>query len=396
MLTMAATQLADQLRTSETPSTLMPSPSVLASLLHHGQLITKDYRSQLREAYHLPQFQSYTMDKFGWTASVYSSVDWSAIAAAHKRRPVHQQIRLSKFMYGWLPIGRTRTRIDPTCSDKCPSCHGRFESSVHLLRCRAQSRRILRVCQLDTLRHFLQEWHTPPAVSRILLAGLHRLRDDPSPTLALAMADGNATLRNAIQTQNLIGWNRLPLGFIAADFLSAAMTIPHEPAATTRHSHRHTRSRRSYIQRQQLHHDANARLHDPDDPQSQPKKRRERRPLSWSAKFVTAMWNFFEEQWQVRNKDLHGHDDAETASLQLTRLHSEVDRLYALQDSLLFADRIIFSKSIDEIKQLSLPSLEIWLQHVNNSMNRCFLDAADHPPAQRLLTDYFSSDTGIT
>ena len=226
LLLCATTQLSTQLLNTTPPPVLSPAPSTTATVLIDNQVVNHNYRFHLRQAFHLPKLRQHLMNKHGWTSHEFDDVHWAAIHAAYRRRTVNQQLRTTKFMYGWLPIGRTRTRIDPTLSDKCPSCFGRFESSVHLVRCQAPARRVLRTCQLDTLRNFLHEWRTPPEVTTAILTGLHRLNRDPDPEVDPNLAGDNTLLRRAITVQNSLGWNQFVLGFIAEDFHHAAQSAP--------------------------------------------------------------------------------------------------------------------------------------------------------------------------
>ena len=405
ILRCASAQLSTQLLSQDGPEQLTPAPATTVTVLIDNKVLNSNYRYHLRQAYHLPKLREYLQEKFGWTQQDFSDVHWAAIHAAYRRRTVNQQLRTTKFMYGWLPIGRTRKRIDPRSTDKCPSCFGRFESSLHLLRCPDNARRVLRTCQLDTLRAFLEEWRTPPPVSRVLLTGLHRLQRDPNPWIDPAMAGDDSLLRRAIVVQNSLGWDKIVLGFIASDFHYAAIVpLPPQPRQSRQCRHRrHAPAPQPAIPalfQPQDHppvQGASGLSDDPLAPPLEPTKKRDKHPLFWGAKLVTAMWNFFEEHWATRNEALHGHTESETASSKLSRLHQEVDDIYATKDSLLFADRILLDKPIEDIKSMSVQTLEVWLHHVRLALDRCLLDAAETPDSQQLVTDFFSPlSPGIT
>ena len=392
MLLQATTQLSLQIATPPEPTDLLPCPSSDATLLVGTKVINNNFRFHLRQAYHLPLFRSYALDKFGWSTTTFDNINWDAISCAYKKRSVNQQLRTTKFMYGWLPVGRLRTRIDPLADDRCPSCFGRNETNIHLLRCTAPQRRTLRTCQLDTLRAFLDEWKTPAPVKRVILIGLARLRLDPRPSLELSLSNGDPLLRKAIESQNAIGWQNFLLGFISSD-LHYAATRPLPPAPRIP---RAARPRRSSHAAHTVDHPPLAGTAPDSNPLDAAQPKRDKHPLTWGGKLVTLMWNYFEEHWLTRNSDLHGLTPQDTASIKLSRLHLEVDRIYQLHDSLLFEDRQILDKPIDDIKSMSFRSLSAWIHHVNTSINRCLADAAEVPSSQRRITDFFSADTGIT
>ena len=250
----------------------------------------------------------------------------------------------------------------------------------------------------------MKQWKTNSQVIKVILRGLHRLAQDPRPEVDPALAGDNTILRQAIKRQNSIGWHKLVLGFLSSDFEFCA-TMP-DPNPGPRRRHRRTRSAPPAVSLVPL-----APIIRPptDQPGQDPKtphaldqlysktpRKRRHPPLSWSAKLISAIWNHFEEQWDLRNQDLHGHTPTESTAILRQRLFLEVDEIYEQASALSYADQPFLSRPIDDIKAMSNSSIQTWLHHVSNTINQCLLDYTELDHGQTVLTDFFIENSGVT
>ena len=64
---------------------------------------------------------AYAADKFGWTDNqAIATINWRAIERAKKRLDLSTSIRTTKFMYGWLNVGRQKGEMGG--DHICPCC----------------------------------------------------------------------------------------------------------------------------------------------------------------------------------------------------------------------------------------------------------------------------------
>lgn len=126
-------------------------------------------------------------------------------------------------------------------------------------------------------------------------------------------------LQIAIRAQSQIGWHHFLVGRIAHEFQTAVNTaIRHAPMTT-------------YLQN------------------------------SWTINFIHTLWDIFEDEWEARNRALHGATEAETMARQKAKLIRTVEYLYATKNDLPENVRTALQRPIEKIIQLPTAHLRTWV-----------------------------------
>jgi hypothetical protein len=255
----------------------LPIPAERVTLrIANSAVVSNNFTTTITTAHRLPSLQLHQCTRHSWTASTYSNIHWSAYYRSFKKRKLTSQLRIQKFSNGWLPVGRTRHRINPDDPDSCPSCLGRNETCDHVMRCREHHRAVLHSSQIDDLKDHLVKTKTPRPMAAAIVQGITGWYRDPNYQIPLPRCNPvrpNIVLRKALTDQNAIGWGRMYSGQISQDFQTV---------------HNVDRPRGS--------HDGNANAACLSD---------------WTSELITLLFDHFEDQWKLRNEALHGRDDAE-------------------------------------------------------------------------------------
>lgn len=271
------------------------------------------------------------LKKEGWSELQYNSVHWGAIDFATTKLPLHVQIRLSKFVYNWLPIGERRQSIQPTASTLCPSCENTTETTDHLLSCMDVVRREHRDDYMLELDNHLKEIRTPAPLATILSTAIPAAANDPDyqhPELT-----GNTArtrlLNIAIRHQNSIGWRQAFKGRIVREFQLYVNSVLYNRPVNT------------HLQR------------------------------SWTSDLILWLWNFFEEQWDLRNKAIHGDSPEEQRAKVHQRLQARARKLYEHKPNLSYRDQQMLSRPLESVLKYSATLLYNWLAITEPAIQKC-------------------------
>jgi hypothetical protein len=318
-------------------------------------LVSNKYTSALTTAHRLPPLKLHHCTRNKWTDSTYSSIHWPAYFRSFKKRPLTSQLRIQKFSFGWLPVGRIRHRIDPDNPDSCPSCLGRNETCEHIMRCRERRRADLHTSQIDDLKDHLVKTKTPRPLTTAIIQGVTGFYRDPNYQIPIPRynpINPNTVLRQGLNDQNAIGWGRMYTGHISQDFQT---------------------------------------VHNVDRPRGSHDRHANAATLSdWTSKLITLLFDQVEDQWKLRNEALHGRDRAEHSLFHRALLCAKATRLYAQAEHLMAIDRPLFSRPLTTIHDLPTHSLEVWILQVEPTLLRCLSDAKEHhAQTNTTIDDYF-------
>ena len=139
----------------------------------------------------------------GWSATRFAQVEWKAINAALASKPDMYGIWLAKQASGWCATRKNVARIQDSLDDKCPNCQQHQETSSHLNRCPDNGRTLLFKEGVEKLAAWMnQDNRTDPALAYwiekyLLLRGCNSFA---------SMGTMNTSLRQAAESQDLIGW----------------------------------------------------------------------------------------------------------------------------------------------------------------------------------------------
>jgi hypothetical protein len=191
----------------------------LAYLRHGGTIINKQYDKAIAHAYNWPKFTRYCCGKFLWNTKTFQSVNWKAFQHQGKKLGVNQQTHLLKFVYEWLPIGKTLVQIDSSASPICPSCNTITETHNHIFKCKNPNRQQITnkcIAQIDQIN---RKWAVPTQITRQILSQLTSWASDTPVTVEPVAI--NPVHTNALQAQTKVVWGCFLKGFIASDLQSA-------------------------------------------------------------------------------------------------------------------------------------------------------------------------------
>ena len=96
-------------------------------------MVTTEMKEQIQYAAQLPQMKKYIKKMFRCTEEAFEEINWGALGRAKKRLKLHQSIRTSKMIYGWLNIGVQKKYMGQDST--CPCCGNATETQIHLYRC---------------------------------------------------------------------------------------------------------------------------------------------------------------------------------------------------------------------------------------------------------------------
>ena len=81
-----------------------------------------------------PILQQYGCIRLNLTMEVYLNINWQAIARARAKHPIQKVVRISKMIYGWMPVGHNKVKCN-LASSRCPCCNAQDETFLHLFQC---------------------------------------------------------------------------------------------------------------------------------------------------------------------------------------------------------------------------------------------------------------------
>ena len=84
-------------------------------------------------------------------------------------------------------------------------------------------------------------------------------------------------------------------------------------------------------------------------------------PYLWAANLVETLLRKSIELWELRNQDVHGHNDQDRARLRRIRLQNTVNTLIALKDKCLSDQHFIFPDEPSELLEAPNHALESWI-----------------------------------
>jgi hypothetical protein len=99
-----------------------------------GRTITRDLKQSISEILSVPQLKKYYFDKFGWSNTIFDTVDWDILRPVYKKYIVKNGIQwMHKFCSGKLPTGNRVHQRDQSHDKRCASCWQPVEDDNHIL-----------------------------------------------------------------------------------------------------------------------------------------------------------------------------------------------------------------------------------------------------------------------
>ena len=334
--------LADELATSYVlahgPAVTSPLfPNTSASLVTPDGSIHSAYPAVLRYRLSAPALHQAARDKFGWTDSVYASIDqraFKAFVAQGRRRPQHT----CKLAYGILPTLAALTRRGERHSPVCAQCGLATEDFVHILRCGHPVRQRWRVSLLRHLRRVLDEHGADPGVRDLLIDGLGAWLQGGS----LPLEQCPARLHLLLCSQSDIGWQHLFTGRVSR-LWSTAGGDPMHPDRLARGS---------------------------------------REGPSLGVLLATTILPHWASLWDLRNGNLHGADAAAKRAKVRAAVSERIHHIYSRREEYLPADRrLLRDTAADHVDHSTTAALQRWLAVHAGMFHRSAIAAAQYAVA---------------
>ena len=296
-----------------TPSTFQAPllPACPAILVIRGVTITNDYPKYLQRAYTEPRYISYLQDKYQWTDATTEWIAWKSLSCGICR--IQRPSLITKICNDLLPTATILKKWKYQAHDYCSLC-GLPETNAHIYICCHNSRIKWRRALLKDVRTTLQSLKTKNSITETFSTALSEWFD----TGQVDIDKYPSVHHEALYTQTRIGWRQVLLGRLSQGW---------------------------------------ERLQGPTHLQHG----RQRTPYLWAANLVETLLRKSIELWELRNQDVHGHNDQDRARLRRIRLQNTVNTLIALKDKCLPDQHLLFPEAPSELLEAQNQDLESWI-----------------------------------
>ena len=152
----------------------------------------------------------YWANKHNITYEEIITIDWDACGEAIHSLSFSRRRRLVKHASGHFGIGKKMLQWKLQEHDECPLCRQR-ETADHVLRCKDERAKLTWKLSLQKLDTWMTSRHTNPDIRTAIISRLqawHDYQPIPSPPW-------NCTFKDALNSQNSIGWYPFLLGHIS-------------------------------------------------------------------------------------------------------------------------------------------------------------------------------------
>ncbi len=135
-------------------------------LTHKGTQITLHEGARMREIYQIDLIKKKLISRYNMTNQEWEAIDWDGFWAAYSTLSQNQQWQLTKFWFGWLPVGHQMSRRDGKSTGICPTCGKTHETCDHIIKCigSGRSRKSVWTRWRDGLCEILQKTGTKPDI----------------------------------------------------------------------------------------------------------------------------------------------------------------------------------------------------------------------------------------
>eukprot|EP00956_Cyclotella_meneghiniana_P037017 scaffold133838_cov26-Cyclotella_meneghiniana.AAC.1 len=128
------------LRNSIKPSKRAPPMEGAKATLYLGMnMVTTEMAEQIHYAAEAPKMLTHVQNHLRRTKETVEDINWRSIGRIKKRLKLHESIRMTKLMYGWLNVGSQKVKMGQI--GICPCCGGDIETQHHLYTCPNESMR---------------------------------------------------------------------------------------------------------------------------------------------------------------------------------------------------------------------------------------------------------------
>jgi hypothetical protein len=127
-------------------------PNTVVQYHLQGRTTTRDLKQSIREILSVQPLKQFYSDEFGWSDTVFATVDWDIFRPVYKKYIVKHGIQwMHKFCAGKLPTGERVHKRDHFHDKSCASCWHTAEDNNHIFTCvkrKAHRRNIIKQISL--------------------------------------------------------------------------------------------------------------------------------------------------------------------------------------------------------------------------------------------------------
>jgi hypothetical protein len=173
-----------------------------------GKHVTKDSKQKLLEEASMIPVKQYYKDKYGWNTETFYMINWELQQKVLNTYPINDQRRILKMVHGWLPTYDHLQRENQVISTRCPLCHYRSETSLHVFTCNHSRQREL----YNRIGIFLNKdggANGNRVINNIIKGALKNASNSNKWSIELT---GNREVDRWIQDLSRIGWHQILFG----------------------------------------------------------------------------------------------------------------------------------------------------------------------------------------
>ena len=276
--------------------------------------IYNKFISSVKNMYYDSKANSVLSSKYEWKNNEFTQIHWDATSKAASLLSTSTLIRISKVVTKTLPIGRVMENRKSWREAYCPRCENTIETCSHICKCPHQQSRTIMGKSIQKLSNWLQSVNTE-----------QNLHDELILFISLWTSDSTLPLTSTIlpiKLQLELGWYHLMEGRIHIAF-----------AEYMDHHYKIINSRM--------------------------------KGLTWSSIFIQKLWSYiFNDQWECRNKIVHGIDKSRQSTREHQNLNYDIRQWYSSETSedLLYADRHLLEPPLTETLRKTSAVKKAWLE----------------------------------
>jgi hypothetical protein len=290
--------------------TLLPTADVPVLLLN-GTRLSGDYTVALRECIHKSEIQTYYRQKYGWSITTMSTVDWHAHGKAINQLSQRQQKTITQLIHNWLPTNADHSQQRLGTGRLCSYCRSCEETQIHYFQCphpHATSNWDEAAKRIKTkLRKYNK--NVDHRLINLITTSISQWRTTPHPDIPITLPPQYHQL---FQAQSNIGWNQIITGRFAIEW---QLTL---------------------------------------DTQGTPSS-------TWVTYCIRIVLQEMYEVWKLRCDQEHGKSQEDTRQRALNRLTPQVERLFEKQHDIDQTDAHIFNKSKEDVLCAPTAIIENWI-----------------------------------
>jgi ribonuclease HI len=194
-------------------------PAARCQLVLENMSVTSHYTRAIRQAYTLPSFNQYLIQRHKWTQLQCTSLDWEVFSRAVNNIP-SSEVQLLKLVHDKLPTNGELAKSNPHQSPICHYCNSR-ETFFHLLTCSNDTSVTFRQHLLDAVQEYMLQHDSPERFQACFLYCFDTSLTDSTATLPNTFS---AEEKKAITTQLDLGRQAVFQGFWPKSWTSLYVT----------------------------------------------------------------------------------------------------------------------------------------------------------------------------